>query len=233
MKKLFISILAVALCTSAMAASTASVRIKLVGSNPTYAVNTLFLNEDDARNSTYESGYDAESMMTLSNSYSVLIYADVEGHSCEHVATNNLDGLHIGFTTNMVDASYSLQFTNFSGRELKLYDAVVDSVITINASTPAYNFTATAGQVAVTDRFSIGEPAPVTPEICHHYGKLQVTGMKGTNVVVKNMDDSATSIGTVAITNKYQEIDLSGLTTGQYKVDYNDGTAHTVIIKVQ
>ena len=57
--------------------------------------------------------------------------------------------------------------------------------------------------------------------------------MKDTNVVVKNMDDSATSIGTVAITANYQEIDLAGLAAGQYKVEYNDGTAHTVIIDVQ
>lgn len=231
MKKLFISILAVALCTSAMAASTASVRIKLVGSDPTYAINTLFLSEDDARNSTYESGYDAESMMTLSNPYSVLIYADVEGHSCEHVATNDLDGLHIGFTTNLVDADYSLQFSNFSGRELKLYDAVADSVITINASTPAYNFTATAGQVAVTDRFSIGDPV-IPFEICHRYGKLQVSGYKGGTVVVKDNTDTPV-INVVVPTRSQYSIDLSALTAGQYKVEYNDGTAKTVIIDVK
>lgn len=229
MKKLFISFLAVAVCASAMAASTAAVRIKLVGSNPTYAVNTLYLNEDDARNSTYESGYDAESMMTLSNSYSVLIYADVEGHSCERVATNNLDGLHIGFTTNNVDADYSLQFSNFSGRELKLYDAVLDSVITINASTPAYAFTATAGQIAVTDRFSIGEPAPVAYEICHRYNALQVSGYKGGTVVVKDNTD-ATVISVVVPTRTQHTIDLSALAAGQYKVEAN---GQTLIIDVK
>lgn len=231
MKKLFISILAVALCTSAMAASTAAVRIKLVGSNPTYAVNTLYLNEDDARNSTYESGYDAESMMSLSNPYSVLIYADVESHSCERVETNNLDGLAIGFTTNMVDADYSLQFTNFSGRELKLYDAVVDSVITINGSTPAYNFTATAGQVAVTNRFSIGEPAPAVPSICHRYGKLLVYGSKGMVVKVLNMDGTPTAIADTNITKNIEvEIPLTGLAAGQYKVEWN---SKNLIIDVQ
>lgn len=157
MKKLFISIIAVALSLSAMAASTAAARIKLVGSNATYAVNTVFLNEDDARNSSYESGYDAESMMSLSNPFSVLIYAYVGEHPCEFVATDNLDGLAISFTTNMVDASYTLQFSNVSGRALKLYDRLLDveTDITEGGSYPFSVDGSLVGQQAVNDRFYI------------------------------------------------------------------------------
>ena len=157
MKKLFVSILAVALSLSAMAASTAAARIKLVGSNTTYAVSTVTLNEDDARNSSYESGYDAESMMTQSNSFSVLIYAYVGTHPCEYVATDNLDGQAISFTTNMIDANYTLQFSNVSGRELKLYDVVTATTTTITEG-ESYAFSvdpSQVGQVEVLGRFII------------------------------------------------------------------------------
>ena len=125
MKKLFISIVAIAISMSAVATNTAEARIKLIGSNATYAVNTLYLNEDDARNNKYEDGYDGESMMTQSNPFSVLIYAYVETtHPCERVETNNLDGLALSFKTNMLDSDYKLKFTNVSGRALKVFDRV-------------------------------------------------------------------------------------------------------------
>ena len=161
MKKLFIALVAVAFSLSAMAASTAAARIKLVGSNTTYAVSTLFLNEDDARNSSYESGYDAESMMSQSNPFSVLIYAYVGEHPCEYVATDDLDGQEISFTTNMLDADYTLQFSNVSGRELKLYDRVTKTT-TIITEGESYAFSVEAaqvGQVEVNNRFVLGLPS--------------------------------------------------------------------------
>ena len=155
MKKLFIALVAVAFSLSAMATSTAAARIKLVGSNATYAVNTLFLNEDDARNSLYESGYDAESMMALSNPFSVLIYAYVGDHPCEYVATNDLTGLAISFTTNMIDANYTLQFSNVSGATLTLYDRLLDQSKVISEG-ESYAFSvdpSLVGQQEVNDRF--------------------------------------------------------------------------------
>jgi hypothetical protein len=167
MKKLFIALVAVAFSLSAMAASTAAARIKLVGSNSTYAVSTLFLNEDDARNSSYESGYDAESMMSQSNPYSVLIYAYVGTHPCEYVATDDLDGQAISFTTNMIDADYTLYFSNISGRTLKLYDLLLNEEVTI-ADNGVYPFSvdpSLVGQHEVNGRFVINYvsyPAQVT-----------------------------------------------------------------------
>lgn len=227
MKKMFFSVIALAFGVMAMATETAYVKVTLNGNTGGSAV--LRMAEDDARTPAYESGYDVESMMSLSNSYSVLLYGLVGTHNCEEVATNLLDGLQIGFTTNNVDANYTLTFSNFSGRELKLYDAVLDSVITINASTPAYAFTATAGRVAVTDRFSIGEPAPVAYEICHRYNALQVSGYKGGTVVVKDNTD-ATVISVVVPTRTQHTIDLSALAAGQYKVEAN---GQTLIIDVK
>lgn len=227
MKKMFFTVVALAFGMMAMATETAYVKITLSGNSG--GSSDLRLTEDNARTPAYESGYDVESMMNLSNSYSVLLYGLVGTQNCEEVSTNLLDGLQIGFTTNNVDADYTLTFGNFSGRELKLYDAVLDSVITINASTPAYAFTATAGRVAVTDRFMIGEPAPVAYEICHRYGKLQVSGYKGGTVVVKDNTDTPV-ISVVVPTRTQYSIDLSALAAGQYKVEAN---GQTLIIDVQ
>lgn len=185
MKKLFISVIAVALSVSAMATNTAAARIKLVGSNATYAVNTLFLNEDDARNNTYESGYDAESMMSLSNPYSVLIYSYVGTHPCERVETNNLDEQAISITTNMIDADYTLQFSNVSGRALKLYDKVAQKFVDITEG-GSYAFSVEAsevGQKEIKDRFVIN--FQVEPSICFNYNVLEINGHAGENLVVK------------------------------------------------
>ncbi len=164
MKKLFISMMAAVMSLSAVADVTTTANIKLVGSNTTYANYTLRLKEDANRTNAYESGYDVESMMSLSNPFSVLVYGLVGDKNCEEVAAQNLDGLQIGFTTNMVDASYTLQFSNVSGRELKLYD-LVEATETVIAEGESYNFSvepSQVGQVAVTDRFVINYvPAPV------------------------------------------------------------------------
>ena len=48
--------------------------------------------------------------------------------------------LPLGFYT-CENTSYTLKFSNFMGVEYTIYDRVEDDVITVNASTPAYNFT--------------------------------------------------------------------------------------------
>jgi hypothetical protein len=230
MKKIVFSVMAVAMSMMAMATETAYVQIQLTGATGGVS-NSVYLTEDNAYTSAYESGADAEKIMSQSNVNSVLMYGFVGTTPCGDIVTDNLDGVKLGLTTNQVDVNYTLKFKNFSGRELKLYDAVVDSVITINASTPDYAFTAAMGRVAVDDRFSIGEPAPVTPNICHRYGKLLVYGSKGMTVKVLNMDGTATAIADTNITKNIEvEIPLTGLADGQYKVEWN---GKTLIIDVQ
>lgn len=62
------------------------------------------------------------------------------------------------------------------------------------------------------------------PTICYRYGKLQVLNSSGMTVEILNLDESATSIGTVNITADTQEIDLSSLIVGDYKVRWNNQT---------
>ena len=158
MKKVFISILAAVLTLSAFAGETARVTIQLTSTNATYGTDELELKENTDRTAAYESGYDAEKMMSQANKHSVLLYAFVGDQPCSTVATNDLDGTVIGFTSNKYDTDYKLVFSNVSGT-LSLYDRVTKTSTTI-ANNGEYPFTATAGRVAVEDRFVINYVAP-------------------------------------------------------------------------
>jgi hypothetical protein len=210
MKKLFISMVAVAMGVSAMAASTATADIKLVGSNATYAQSTLSLSEDDARNATYESGYDAESMMSQSNSYSVLIYSYIGTQPCEAIATDDLVNQKISIKTNKVDADYTLQFSNVSGRALKLYDNVTGTLTDITeGGSYAFSVEATqVGRVEVKDRFEI-RLAPAGPSICFENNKLIVNGYETAALVIKK--DGSAIVSETSLPAAYSK-DLSAQT---------------------
>lgn len=224
MKKIVFSLLMVAAAMNLMAITvTDKAKVTLVSSsNKTCALTVL---QSPDLNAGYNSGYCGEINM---EGREVALYLINDAKNYQSFGTRSLSDMPLGVVTN-ADTNYELQFSNVAGT-MTIYDAVLDSTITL-VNSQAYAFTATANST-INDRFFINY-VPAAPEICHRYGKLQVTGMKDTNVVVKNMDDSATSIGTVAITANYQEIDLAGLAAGQYKVEYNDGTARTVIIDVK
>lgn len=132
--------LAVAMSFSAMATQTARVTITLKGGNATYSLSSVDLIEDDARSAAAESGYDGPCFMNQSNSFSTLIYGLIGTSEYSTVATNNLDGQKIGFITNKIDHQYTLEFTNVSGRTLKLYDRVTKMETTIEGN-GSYEFT--------------------------------------------------------------------------------------------
>lgn len=132
--------LAVAMSFSAMATQTARVTITLKGGNATYSLSSVDLIEDDARSAAAESGYDGPCFMNQSNSFSTLIYGLIGTSEYSTVATNNLDGQKIGFITNQIDHQYTLEFTNVSGRPLKLYDYVTKTETTI-VGNGSYEFT--------------------------------------------------------------------------------------------
>lgn len=224
----FLAIVALSAMTlAATAATTAKAKITVTsvgGGN-----DVLYLLEGDTYGPAYESGKDVEKIMNDGDANSINLYAVIPGYNLSMLYTNDFTNTAISFQSNTTETAYTMTFSNVTGT-VKLFDAVTGTE-TVLANSGTYNFTCAANST-IADRFFINY-VPAAPQICHRYGKLQVTGMKDTNVVVKNMDDSATSIGTVAITANYQEIDLAGLAAGQYKVEYNDGTARTVIIDVQ
>lgn len=183
MKKILFSVIALSMGMMAMAAETAYVQIKLTGVTG-QQTNSVYLTEDDAYTSAYEAGADAEKIMSLANSKSVLMYARVADIFCGDVVTNQLDGLKLGFTTNQVDTDYKLTFINVSGRPLKLFDRVAGQLIDIT-NNGEYAFSVDAslvGQKQITNRFEIGEPAK---SLCFRYNTLEVIGYMGKSLVVK------------------------------------------------
>ena len=156
---MFISVVALAMSVMAMATETAYVEFRLTGNSGLY--DEMTLTEDDSYTNAYEDGADAEKIMYQANTRSVLIYGLVDGLECGDVAAANLDGLAIGFKTNMIDQNYTLSFEVAEGRELKLYDRVTKTTTTITEGA-SYAFSVEAaqvGQVAVNDRFVIGLPS--------------------------------------------------------------------------
>ena len=159
MKKMFISVVALAMSVMAMATETAYVQIKLTGE--TGGTSSVFLTEDDAYTNAFEPGVDVEKMMSQSNSKSVLLYGFVGTTPCEDVVAANLDGLKIGFTTNQVDENYTLTFIDVTGRPLRLYDRVTKTE-TIIVGNGTYDFSveyAQVGRVAIDNRFVINRQA--------------------------------------------------------------------------
>jgi hypothetical protein len=156
---MFISVIALAMSVMAMATETAYVELRLTGNSGLY--DEMTLTEDDSYTSAYEDGADAEKIMYQANTRSVLIYGLVDGLECGDVAAANLDGLAIGFKTNMIDQNYTLSFEVAEGRELKLYDRVTKTTTTITEGA-SYAFSVEAaqvGQVEVNNRFVLGLPS--------------------------------------------------------------------------
>lgn len=223
MKKVFVSILAIALTCSAFAAETAKAKIQLTSSNPTYGKNSVELKENSDRNATYESGYDAESMMSQANPHSVLVYGLVGTTPCASVATDNLDGVVLGFKTNLYDTDYKLVFSGVSGRALKILDRVTNELIDVTEGSE-YAFSVEAaqvGRVAVDDRFVIGGTPVVS--FCFNYNVLEVFGHAGESLVVKQGD---TEIANVPALGGAYTLDLNAY-TGRLVVTLN-GTDYQI-----
>ena len=218
MKKVFLSMLALICSLSLMATQTAYVQIDLVGTSyPAFSTASLYLMEDTERSAAYESGYDSQDAGTLSNNYSVLLYGLVGATKCSFVATDDLTGLYIGFTTNNVDTEYKLVFSDFEGAEFTLYDLVENQAILVNASTPDYEFTAASGQVEINDRFIINYvPAPV-------YAAEVTTNADGLATF-----SYASDLEAVEAVNLYKG-DLDGETLVLSQVDYVKGGEGVIV----
>ena len=223
MKKIIMSLLVLAASMNAMAITyTAKAKLTLASNNGHNCVVTVAQSDELGSGVT---SYCAE--MNMENR-KIALYAFYGATNYQIFANNALGALPFGLLTNE-ETSYTITVSNVAGTEtLKMKDEVTGTVFDLTEGY-VYNFTADASSTN-TSRFHL-YVAPVAPEICHRYGKLQVSGSNGQSVAVKNMDDSATSIGTVAITADYQEIAVEGvLTPGQYKVEWN---SKTLIIDVK
>ena len=221
----FLSVVAFcAMTLFATAATTAKVKITITSTGG--GSDILYLLEGTDYSSAFEDGKDVDKIMNSGQTYNINLYAVCGGHNLSMLYTNDLAETPLTFQSNETETDYTMTFSNVTGTVI-LYDQADNSYHTL-ANSGTYNFTCAANST-IANRFIINH-APLAAGICHRYGKLQVSGSNGQSVAVKNMDDSATSIGTVAITADYQEIDLAGLAAGQYKVEWN---SQTLIIDVK
>ena len=214
MKKLIISVVAIATSVMAMATEEAYVRIRLTGVSG--ASSVVRLTQDDARTPAYESGYDSEKIMSQANSKSVLIYGLIGEQKCEDIMTNSLNGVKLGFVTNNVDATgYTLKFENVSGLPLKLYDLEANQVIDI-VDNGTYVFDAPSGRIENAARFVI---ANAPQGICFNYNILDINGYAGKSLTITEAA-TGTVIDNVASLPVAYSKDLSAY-TGRLVVTLN------------
>lgn len=214
MKKMLISVIALAMGVTAMATETAYVQIKLNGESG--GTSKLFITEDDAHTSAFESGVDTEKMMSLANSKSVLIYGYQGSTPCEDVVSNDLKNLKIGFTTNTVDQNYKLTFSDKSGGTITLYDKKTSTTIDLSSET-TYNFSVAAefvGQKQILDRFVINYvPAPSSElEACFINNHLTISNNPYSEGKIAVYDGDTK---TVEKDGTETDIDLTALTVGK------------------
>ena len=211
------------LSVNAAFTAVAQIQVSSVGGG----LDQLTIVEGDAFTPGYDSGSDADKIMNSGQTYNINLYAVIPGHDLSMLATNDLTNIPLTFMSNATETDYTMTFSSVTGT-IKLYDAVTGTE-TVLANSGTYDFTCAANST-IADRFFINY-VPAAPEICHRYGKLQVTGSKDMTVKVLNMDGSATSIADTNITTNSQvEIPLAGLAAGQYKVEWN---SQTLIIDVK
>lgn len=219
MKKIFISVMALAISAMAMATEEAYVRIRLTGASG--ASSVVRLTQDNERSAAYESGYDSEKLMSQANSKSVLLYGIVGSQNCEDVVTNQLEGVELGLVTNQVDADYTLKFENVSGNALQLFDKVQNQYIDI-VDNGTYAFSVEAaqvGRVAINDRFVIASaPLPTVQGICFNYNILTLTKYNGATVEVYPYGNTAAAVTANVPSDMPFDVDLNAQASGKYKV---------------
>ena len=195
--------------------STFTAKAKITVSSSVGEQDELFLLEGSNYSSQYESGADISKLMNQG----INLYAVSGNDNLYMVATNDLTNTPLTFRSNTSETAYTMTFSDVAGTVI-LYDAVTGSEILL-ANGGTYDFMC-ATDMMVSDRFYINYQ--VTPQICHRYGTLQVSGSNGMTVTVRNLDGSVTSIGSINITADYQVIDLTSLASGRYQVDWNSQT---------
>lgn len=213
---------------SMLAAETAYVGMKLTGETTATATNyKIRVTENDAYTHGFDDGADAEILsLNPSNSQSVFLYALVGNKTCSSIYDNLIQNLEVGFQTNRVDSKYSITFTSASGRELKFYDKVADSMFVITkdfvytfevntTNCPSY---VAGANIRIDNRFVI-EPV-FHFQVCAYYDNVQIIdNMSPDNIVITDM--AGAEVVNVAPVKPIQTIDLSDKPAGHYILTVN------------
>ncbi len=150
--------MAVAFSAFTFAADDALARITLTGTTSGGQAQIILI-ENSAYSAGYDNGYDAPCNINLAEDLpkTLHIYSYIGAYKYSTIATNNLDGLHVDFITNLLDDEYKMTFEVFtlaSGRTLDIYD--LDKGIRTDIDpAESYTFEATKGHNEIKDRFVI------------------------------------------------------------------------------
>ena len=175
MKKIIISMMAAMMSVFSFAADDAVARITLTGTTSGRQAQITLI-ENASYSAGYDNGYDAPCNINLAEALpkTLYMYSYIGAEKYSTIATNNLDGLHVDFITNLLDDEYTMTFEVFtlaSGRTLDIYDLDENQRTDIDPS-ESYTFTATKGHNEIKDRFIINYVAPsyVTSVTTNAYG---------------------------------------------------------------
>ena len=157
------------------AADDAVARITLTGTTSGGQAQIILI-ENASYSAGYDNGYDAPCNINLAEDLpkTLHIYSYIGANKYSTIATNNLDGLHVDFITNLLDDEYTMTFEVFTlapGRTLDIYDLDENQRTDIDPS-ESYTFNATSGHNEIKDRFIINYVAPsyVTSVTTNDYG---------------------------------------------------------------
>lgn len=173
MKKLFISLMAVLFSAYVVAADSALARITITGTTSGGSAQITLI-ENPSYSAGYDNGYDAPCNINLAEDLpkTLHIYSYIGANKYSTIATNNLDGLHVDFITNLLDDEYTMTFEVFTlapGRTLDIYD-LDEHVRTDIDPSESHTFTATKGHNEIKDRFIINYVAPANTVTTNAYG---------------------------------------------------------------
>ena len=145
------------------AADDAVARITLTGTTSGGQAQIILI-ENASYSAGYDNGYDAPCNINLAEALpkTLYMYSYIGAEKYSTIATNNLDGLHVDFITNLLDDEYTMTFEVFTlapGRTLDIYDLDKNQRTDIDPS-ESYTFTATKGHNEIKDRFIINYVAP-------------------------------------------------------------------------
>lgn len=193
------------------------------------ATNAVFVVENPNSTTMVDSANIASLFEYTSNTENVNIYVLNDANKYSQLSKKVLSNIPMGILTNREDAAmqkYTLTFNVYGGRNLKLYDVVLDSLMEMKNSNQyvfEVNTTNCPSYVAGTntrieDRFII-EPV-FAFQVCAYKDYVEITGNEGTdNIVITNMaGDTVVNVAPVAV---FQSIDLSGKDAGHYVLTVN------------
>ena len=219
MKKLFISLLALAATVNAMAISYAGkATITLTSANN--ESSSIIVAESDELVDGLNNGYYA--VINMENR-EVALFAIYEGSNYQQFATKSLEDIALGVKTSAA-TDYTLTVSNVSGTKtlkLKIGSEVIELTDGLSKA-----LTLTPNQAALA--FGTLEPsAPAGPSICFNYNHLIVTGYAGSTLKVEKAGVAVVAEQTLASDN--EDFDLSAengrlvvtLDGVEYQIDAN------------